>query len=64
MTNPVTLWYKYMKEKYTASSDKWPKVGCAASFLPGARGASGCSDQDARWKLGGIYGRQVSRAVG
>eukprot|EP00975_Prorocentrum_lima_P040180 8439807-Prorocentrum_lima.AAC.1 len=27
MTNPVTLWYNYMKEKYSPQLDRWPKVG-------------------------------------
>eukprot|EP00975_Prorocentrum_lima_P009659 2057879-Prorocentrum_lima.AAC.1 len=36
MTNPVTLWYNYTKEKYTPQLDKWPKVGCGARFVPWA----------------------------
>eukprot|EP00975_Prorocentrum_lima_P033682 7068762-Prorocentrum_lima.AAC.1 len=40
MTNPMTFWYNYRKERYTPSIDKWPKVGCGARFLPWAKGAS------------------------
>eukprot|EP00975_Prorocentrum_lima_P027400 5757924-Prorocentrum_lima.AAC.1 len=28
--DPVTVWYNYMKEKYTPNVDNWPKVGCGA----------------------------------
>eukprot|EP00975_Prorocentrum_lima_P069716 12927989-Prorocentrum_lima.AAC.1 len=29
-TNPVIVWYNYMKEKYTTNVDNWPAVGCGA----------------------------------
>eukprot|EP00975_Prorocentrum_lima_P046678 9754300-Prorocentrum_lima.AAC.1 len=31
--NPVTLWYRYAKEKHSANVECWPKVGCGARFL-------------------------------
>eukprot|EP00975_Prorocentrum_lima_P000574 112454-Prorocentrum_lima.AAC.1 len=42
-----------MKEKHTANTDKWPKVGCGARFLPWARGASLVAEikmADGRWE--------------
>eukprot|EP00975_Prorocentrum_lima_P022232 4676623-Prorocentrum_lima.AAC.1 len=39
-TDPVTLWYKYMKEKHSDKVETWPDIGCGARFVPWARGAS------------------------
>eukprot|EP00975_Prorocentrum_lima_P048700 10189457-Prorocentrum_lima.AAC.1 len=38
--NPVTMWYRYMKEKHSTNVDSWPTVGCGASFPPWGKGAS------------------------
>eukprot|EP00975_Prorocentrum_lima_P064813 12899779-Prorocentrum_lima.AAC.1 len=38
--NQVTMWYNFMKEKFTDKVDTWPEVGCGARSVPWARGAS------------------------
>eukprot|EP00975_Prorocentrum_lima_P065364 12903045-Prorocentrum_lima.AAC.1 len=30
--DPVTIWYNYMKEKYSEKVETWPEVGCGARF--------------------------------
>eukprot|EP00975_Prorocentrum_lima_P021610 4552982-Prorocentrum_lima.AAC.1 len=51
--NPVTVWYRYMKEKFTTQVDNWPKIGCGARFMPRGRGSSMVMDmqmKDGTWE--------------
>eukprot|EP00975_Prorocentrum_lima_P016044 3408720-Prorocentrum_lima.AAC.1 len=45
--NPVAVWYKYMKEKYTPQVDNWPNIGCGARFFTMG---NGCFNGDGECK--------------